>query len=159
MDDLLEKVSEVLEADMSKARDVYHCVANSKYRPALMEILLERKEFIRSRLDPTAFEAHAPSIQIDQMLRALNDPVLPAVVDDERDEEITSLEDTYRNRMNFLRNLLQSYSDELQRGCRHIMLDIHRVLRSQQMLRPIDEQVTESLQNSNNVMKVNINKK
>ncbi|PIO75918.1 homeobox domain protein [Teladorsagia circumcincta] len=140
MEGLLKRLTEVFEADPSEARHVYYGIANSKYRQALMEVFLERKEFIRSQLDPSIYQTRPPSDQISQMLRALDNPVLPNNPDDERDQETGRLEDVYRKRMDDLRSILHSHLHDLWQGCERMMLDIHRVLKSQQMLRPIDEQ-------------------
>ncbi|KAK6033495.1 homeobox domain protein [Ostertagia ostertagi] len=110
MERLLKKLSEIFEADPS------------------------------SQLDSSIYQTRPPSDQISQMLKALDNPVLPNNADDERDQETGRLEDLYRKRMDDLRSILHSHLHELWQGCERIMLDIHRVLKSQQMLRPIDEQ-------------------
>ncbi|VDM55524.1 unnamed protein product [Angiostrongylus costaricensis] len=57
-----------------------------------MEVLVERKEFIRAQLDPTLYETQTPSNQINQVLRLLDNPVLPISPDEERDEETEKME-------------------------------------------------------------------
>ncbi|KAJ1369849.1 hypothetical protein KIN20_031427 [Parelaphostrongylus tenuis] len=145
MEALLGRLRDAMNVSPTEAQSVYYEIANSKFRQALMEVFLERKEFIRAQLDPTLCEAQLPSHQINQMLRLLDNPVLPISPDEERDEETEKLERVYVKKMGELRNLLHSNLFELrQQGCEDIKADFCRILKSQQMLRPIDHQIVEN---------------
>ncbi|KJH40720.1 hypothetical protein DICVIV_13317 [Dictyocaulus viviparus] len=146
MEALLLRLNDAMNVNPNEAPRVYYEMSNSKYRQALMEVFVERKEFIRAQLDPTFYEIQPPSDQINQMLKkrklqkVLDNPILPICQEDEIDEETEKLEEVYLNKMGELKNLLHSNLQELQQGCERIKADFCRVLRSQQMLRPIDHQ-------------------
>ncbi|KHJ98814.1 hypothetical protein OESDEN_01195 [Oesophagostomum dentatum] len=66
------------------------------------------------QLDPTIYESPPPCHQINQMLRALDYPVLPVEPPDEADEESEKLEKAYEQKMGELRELLHTNIRELQ---------------------------------------------
>ncbi|EYC39626.1 hypothetical protein Y032_0648g1103, partial [Ancylostoma ceylanicum] len=140
METLLQQLNEAVKMDPREAPNVYYGVANSKYRQALWEVFVERKEFIRSELNPTLYESPPPSHQINQMLRALDNPVLPIDAEDEMDEESQKLEIAYVKKMDELRKHLYSNILRLQKNFDHIKTNMRQVLRDQEKLRPIDLQ-------------------
>ncbi|RCN47026.1 hypothetical protein ANCCAN_06957 [Ancylostoma caninum] len=75
------------------------------------------------------------------MLRALDNPVLPIDADDEMDEESQKLESAYVKKMEYLRKLLYSNILHLQKNFEDIEANMRLVLRDQQILRPIYQQV------------------
>uniref|UniRef100_A0A7I5EDX6 Homeobox domain-containing protein n=1 Tax=Haemonchus contortus TaxID=6289 RepID=A0A7I5EDX6_HAECO len=140
MEDPIGRLLHVLATDTRSEQYSHYGIGNSKYKQALMEVFLERKETIRTRLDPTVydFKARRLLVRANSMLRALEDPVLSESAAGA--QAAGKLDVVYRRRLLELRNLLHSHLYYLQQGCQHIILEFHRVMRNQQVLRPIDEQ-------------------
>uniref|UniRef100_A0A1I7XQV0 Homeobox domain-containing protein n=1 Tax=Heterorhabditis bacteriophora TaxID=37862 RepID=A0A1I7XQV0_HETBA len=116
-----------------------HAVANNAYRQSLQDVLLERKEAVRSQLDPTMFEQRQiTSYQIDQMLNTLSHSTQS--LEDEKDEEVDELEKTCTEKMDQLKTTLKKTVAEMWQSCKTMEDEMSRVLKAQCILRPIDHQ-------------------
>nr|CDJ80521.1 unnamed protein product [Haemonchus contortus] len=74
MEDPIGRLLHVLATDTRSEQYSHYGIGNSKYKQALMEVFLERKETIRTRLDPTVydFKARRLLVRANSMLDSAN---------------------------------------------------------------------------------------
>ncbi|CAI2357270.1 unnamed protein product [Caenorhabditis sp. 36 PRJEB53466] len=141
MDDLMNRLQMVVSNDDVDRNYVARDFGVNPYRCVLQEVLLERKDMLRSKMNSTALYEHEESSnEIEEILGQFTNPTFPLEeVNTEKDEEWQPLERKYLDGITGIREEMMMKTMALEKDMERAMAHSDEVLRNQRDFRPIDE--------------------
>lgn len=111
------------------------------YRRMLHEVLLERKDIIRSRMSLVSlYETEEPSSEIEEILAQFENPTFPIEeVNTEKEEEWQPLERKYLDGVNQIKEEVQQKQAQLDKDLESSLAHSDEILKSHRDFRPIDD--------------------
>uniref|UniRef100_A0A8R1HL05 Homeobox domain-containing protein n=1 Tax=Caenorhabditis japonica TaxID=281687 RepID=A0A8R1HL05_CAEJA len=156
MDHLMSRLKMMVANDDVDQNFVTKDFAMNPYRQLIHEIMLDRKELLRSKLNVVSlFDQEEPSSEIEEILvnkqakhfsikstvqEQFTNPTFPLEeINTEKDEEWQPLERKYLDGVNNIKHEMMMKQMQLDKDMERAVCRQQEVLRSQQEVRPIDD--------------------
>ncbi|PIC18786.1 hypothetical protein B9Z55_024555 [Caenorhabditis nigoni] len=141
MDELMKQLHKAVSTDNVDRNTIAKSVEMNPYRRTLHEVLLERKDLLRSRMNMVVmFDTEEPSTEIEEILAQFQNPTFPIEeVNTEKDEEWQPLEKKYLDGVNQIKEDMLSKQGQLEKDMEQSLTHGEKVLRSHRDFRPVDE--------------------
>lgn len=137
----MKQLHTTLSSDNVDRNSIAKSVERNPYRRMLHEVLLERKDLLRSRMNLVAlFETEEPSSEIEEILAQFENPTFPLEeINTEKDEEWQPLERKYLDGVNQIKEEMMGKQMQLEKDLERSLAHSEEVLRGHRDFRPIDE--------------------
>uniref|UniRef100_A0A1I7TJ26 Homeobox domain-containing protein n=1 Tax=Caenorhabditis tropicalis TaxID=1561998 RepID=A0A1I7TJ26_9PELO len=141
MDDLMKQLHAVLAVDKIDHNTVVKSVERNPYRRLLQEVLLERKDIIRSRMNLVAlYETEEPSSEIEEILAQFENPTFPLEeINTEKEVEWQPLERKYLDGVSKIKEETTMKQTQLEKDLAKSLAHSEEVLKKHRDFRPVDD--------------------
>lgn len=142
MDELMKQLHEAVSTDRTADRNtIAKSLETNPYRRMLHDVLLERKDLLRSRMNLVVmFESEEPSTEIEEILAQFDNPTFPIEeVNTEKEQEWQPLEKKYLDGVNRIKEDMLGQQSQLEKDLKSSLAHSDEVLRNHRDFRPIDE--------------------